>query len=326
MRTRTGLGKAWLAESSVISRLAPCLCRQHDHLRLDGRSWIEVEHVLTEEAGAAACNAGPDRVRIAGAVDRVERVLAVLIEVKRAGAERIVETSWHAAGVFGRLGLALDHLLGRRPDGPFGLAPDVSVTAPQELRAADIGAIAGGVSVAFDAVKIVVAGIDDNRAGRFIAVVAHYLAKIFRIDLADIDRRDRKFLVGDRPVDLRRLGAEQVVGRVATGQPQRAETDGRAEQKRPTVEKPRPKPGESSPVHRARIGNSTVHDHDIEFPHVLLPDSRSVRHASSERLLPSLGSIGKIGPSLRGLARAQDWPWLNVRTQPGLGLGSATAA
>ena len=165
-----------------------------------------------------------------------------------------------------RLRLALDHLLGRRPDGPFGLAPDIGVTAPQEPVAADIGAIAGGVSVAFDAVNVVIAGIDDNRTGRFLGVVAHCPAIIFRIDLADIDRRDREFLVGHRPVDLRRLGEAHAVGCRATGQPQRAETDGRAEQKRPAVEKPRPKPKPSYLVHLAGIGNPIVHDHDLKFP------------------------------------------------------------
>ena len=158
--------------------------------------------------------------------------------------------------------------------GPFGLAPDISLAAPQEPCAADIGAVAGGVSVAFDAVDVVIAGIDDDRAGRFLGVVAHGLAKIFRIDLADIDRRDREFLVGRRPVDLRRLGEDHGVGRRATGQPQRAETDGRAEQKRPAVEKPRPKPRQSRLVHLAGIGNPTVRDHDFGISHVLLPDQR----------------------------------------------------
>ena len=159
---------------------------------------------MSREAGAAARNAGPDRLGVAGAVDRAHRVHALLIKIECAGAERIVETSRHAAGIFARLGLALDHLLGRGPGRPFRLAPDVSLAGPQEALTGDISAIAGGVSVVFDAVNIVIGRIDDDRAGRFTGVVAHGPAIIFRIDLADVDRWYREFLVGHGPVELRR--------------------------------------------------------------------------------------------------------------------------
>ena len=99
------------------------------------------------------------------------------------------------------------------------------------------------------------------------------------------------------------------VGCRATGKPQRAETDGGAEQKRPAVEKPRPKPKQSCLVYLAGVGDLTVHDHDFGISHVLLPDQRIFRHAPvnvfAELRLPSHGSIGKLKPSLRGACQHQ---------------------
>src|SRR5215217_8964146 len=88
--------------------------------------------------------------------------------MERAGPQRVLGATRHAAGPFCRLGLALDHLPGRGPGRPFGFAPDIRVTVPPEPVATDIGAIASGGSVALDAVDVVVARIDDDRAGRFL--------------------------------------------------------------------------------------------------------------------------------------------------------------
>src|SRR3569832_2586734 len=107
-----------------------CLRRQHDDLRCDRRSRIEIDHVMNEEACAGACNAVPDRFGIAGAIDRVKRVHPILIEVEHASTKGIVETARHSASIFSRLRLARDHLLGGRPDRPFGLAPDIRLPAP----------------------------------------------------------------------------------------------------------------------------------------------------------------------------------------------------
>jgi hypothetical protein len=97
---------------------------------------------------------------VCGAVDRVKRVDAVLIEIEHAGAERIVDAGRHAAGILDQRRIAPDLIPGRRPGRPFGLAPDIGVAAPQEPGAADIGAVAGGGAFFFDAVDEVFAGID----------------------------------------------------------------------------------------------------------------------------------------------------------------------
>ena len=187
---------------------------------------------MAEEAGAAARQVGADRLGVAGAVDRELGVAAALIEIEHAGAERIVEAGRHAVGILGRLGLALDHLRRRRPDRPFGLAPDIGLAAPQEALTADVRAIARGIAVAFDAVDEIVLGIDDDGADRFAAVVFHGLAIILRVDLADVGRRNREFLVGHRPIHLLRRRGNSRPSRNPTvparlGPPRsRAETNG----------------------------------------------------------------------------------------------------
>lgn len=56
----------------------------------------EVHHVLVEHAGATREVRLPDRLRLVGAVDAVERVLAILIEGEGAGAERAEGTNIQA--------------------------------------------------------------------------------------------------------------------------------------------------------------------------------------------------------------------------------------
>src|SRR5918993_3706545 len=98
--------------------------------------------------------------------------------MERAGPSGFSKAARHAAGPFCRLGLALDHLPGRGPGRPFGFAPDIRVTAPPEPVATDIGAIASGGSVALDAVDVIIGGIHDDRAGRFLSVVANRPPKV----------------------------------------------------------------------------------------------------------------------------------------------------
>ncbi len=65
-----------------------------------------------------------DLVGLVGAVDAIERVAVALIEVERAGAERIVRSAAKAAGGGGgaQVRPALQHVGGRHPARPLGLA------------------------------------------------------------------------------------------------------------------------------------------------------------------------------------------------------------
>ena len=74
--------------------------REHDDLRADRHAIVEVDHVGVQHADAAGRDGPADRLRLVGAVDAVERVLAVLEEIHGAGAERIVGAAVHAVGKF----------------------------------------------------------------------------------------------------------------------------------------------------------------------------------------------------------------------------------
>src|SRR5690606_7683441 len=104
-----------------------------------------------------------DRPPLGRAMDSVERVLAVLEDVKRASAERIVEAGRHAAGpfvlardldrpVFRELGLPGDHLLGREPARPGLLPLDQPAAAPFEALPTQTDAIAHRLAIIADEV------------------------------------------------------------------------------------------------------------------------------------------------------------------------------
>ena len=99
-----------------------------------------------------------------------------------------------------------------------------------------------------------------------------------RIDLADVDRWYREFLVGHGPVELRRAG--HVVGCRATGEPKRAETDGGAKRRDRRLRNSDRNPGKSSVAHL--VGNLTVHDHGLGVSHILSPDERMLQHMPNE--------------------------------------------
>lgn len=67
-----------------------------------------MDHVPAEEADAAAGNGAADRVRVVVVIDRE---IAVLVEVERAGGERVVEAARNGFSMFGYLGLRRDHLI-----------------------------------------------------------------------------------------------------------------------------------------------------------------------------------------------------------------------
>ena len=77
---------------------------------------------------------------------RIAGVLAVLVDVERARAERVVEAARLAAAPFHQLRLAGDHLLRRRPGRPFLAVLDVGAARPAEAVLADADAVAQRVA------------------------------------------------------------------------------------------------------------------------------------------------------------------------------------
>src|SRR5689334_3804874 len=95
-----------------------CL-RQHDNLRTDLHTVVEIDHVFIGETDAAARDLPADGARRIGAVNTILRAG----NVYRACAERI---AWAAGGHAGQIGLTCEHFGGWIPIRPFGLALDRS--------------------------------------------------------------------------------------------------------------------------------------------------------------------------------------------------------
>src|SRR5215471_14536493 len=83
-------------DESRLTSLPHPAAAQQDHLRARRHALVEVDHVLIDHADAAGGDAAADGPRLGGAVDAVERVLVVLPQIKRAGAERVARSTRHA--------------------------------------------------------------------------------------------------------------------------------------------------------------------------------------------------------------------------------------
>src|SRR5690606_36425532 len=104
-------------------------------------------------------------------VQAIERVLAVLVDVEGARAERVVDAGRHAAfpfigagnlagTIFFQIRLAGDHVLRWEPARPVLLPLDDTVARPFKTLAAKADAVAHGAAERLNDVKEVVAGID----------------------------------------------------------------------------------------------------------------------------------------------------------------------
>ena len=81
------------------------------------------------------------------------------------------------------LALAHDHLRRRAPVGPRRLAGDVVGAAPAETFLADADAVAARLAVGHHQVEELLAAIDDDGAGLFLAVIGDLLRQEFRVEL-----------------------------------------------------------------------------------------------------------------------------------------------
>ena len=128
---------------------------------------IEIDRVLVGHADAARRDRGADIFRLVGAVDAEQRVLAARVEIHRARAHRIVGARRHE----GRNAETLDLALGRMPGRPLGHAADLGDAGPSHGFLADGDAVADRLAVIEHVIEIVVVGIDQDRARRFLAVI-----------------------------------------------------------------------------------------------------------------------------------------------------------
>src|ERR1700694_581097 len=116
---------------------------QHHDLGADRRALEEIDDVLVEHADAARRDVLADGPRLDRAVDAEQRILVVLPQIERAGAERIARAARHAdpaaqlAHVPHQFGLTREHLPGRVPIRPLLLVVDVRGAGPAKTLAPD---------------------------------------------------------------------------------------------------------------------------------------------------------------------------------------------
>lgn len=116
-------------------------------------------------------------------------------EIQRPRAERILRTARHAFGPGRCAWVACDHLGRWRPFRPRGFSQDRRASVPAETFTTHADAIAHRLALRQDEIKKVILGIDDNGPVLFRRFIGHYLPEVFRINLADIDGGDRKYLI-----------------------------------------------------------------------------------------------------------------------------------
>src|SRR5215210_9208627 len=169
----------------------------------DRRALVEVDHVLVQHADAAGRDVGADRPRLGRAVDAVDEVLAVAVEVVGARSERIVRP---ALPLLRQVRAARQHLGRRHPIGPHRLAADLGAPEPLEALAPDADAVAERGVVLEGDVESVAPGVDDEAAGRLLVDVFHELAPVAGGDLLHVGLAERESVVVDEAVEIGLLG------------------------------------------------------------------------------------------------------------------------
>src|SRR5829696_401541 len=95
----------------------------------DRHTAVKVRDVLVQHADAAARDLVADGPGLVGAMNAEQGVAAVLVEVERAGPERIVEPALLEAR---QVGLEAHHRGGRTPGRPDRLAANIGSSSPGE--------------------------------------------------------------------------------------------------------------------------------------------------------------------------------------------------
>ena len=169
--------------------------RQHHDLRTDVSPVIKIDHILVEQADAARGHEAADGLGRVGAVNAIDGVA----KIHRARAEGIARAARHEAR---QIGLALDHLRGRRPVRPLGLALDRLHAGPSEAFTTHANAVPHRLAAGEYQVKVRVRRVDDDSAGRLAGTVIDNLAaqlatRLVRVILrVGVGRRGHRLALG----------------------------------------------------------------------------------------------------------------------------------
>src|SRR5690242_3409828 len=105
----------------------------------DWNAVVEVVHVLVQEPNAPRRDRLPDGARLVRAMNAKQRVPLTLEQVERACPKRVVDPALHKVG---QIRPTLEHLSGRRPRRPLGLALHLRRAGPGKPASAHPDAIA----------------------------------------------------------------------------------------------------------------------------------------------------------------------------------------
>ena len=156
---------------------------------------------MIEQADAAARHLGADRLRFDGSVQAEIGVLIAAVKIERPRAQRIVDAARQPGRVMRIDRHAANHVCGRRPVRPFGLAADDRRAAKIErFLAADADGVAHCGAARLNEIEPPFADVDDDRPRSVGAGEGDLLAKQAGIDPGEVERRDLMPMVVDRAI------------------------------------------------------------------------------------------------------------------------------
>src|ERR1700722_536543 len=158
-----------------IGRRIPLAGRDPHDRGADLYAVVEVDRVLVGKPDAARRDRRADIFGLVGAVDAEERVLAVGKEVERARTHRIL---WAAAHEIRDVAEPLMLAGGRRPGRPLDHVADLGDARPDERLLTHRDAVADRFAAGLHEIEEARVGIDNDRAGRLLAMIVDDMTPI----------------------------------------------------------------------------------------------------------------------------------------------------
>src|SRR5215831_4252064 len=149
--------------------------RQHHNRSAELHPAVEVDNVLVGEAYAARRDGLANVFRLIGTMDTVQRILAIGIEIEGARTHGVLRATGH---IRRQRPKALVLTGGWGPARPLRHAADLGDAGPALRLLSDSHAVADCLAVRLDQVEIATVGIDDDRSGRFPAMIIDDMALV----------------------------------------------------------------------------------------------------------------------------------------------------
>ena len=140
------------------------LCPAHNDLRANSNLLEQVGHILVQHTYASRRHGFADGFRLYRAMNPVKRVLATCVQIKRPRAQGIARPAWLSISPLPSALITCHHFLWRHPARPAPLHPDFSLARPGEAIPAHPHAVAHGLSILANEVKVMLRRIYNDSA------------------------------------------------------------------------------------------------------------------------------------------------------------------